>query len=290
MHPPVAKGHGLTDGRHPMVHIVKEFTANVESPTGLGRDWMKESTMRAGTEINRGARKLTLSLAALMAALLLSGCMRPAQTAVSGSVVEAMSVPAASKYARALEAMEFVFPRDHGPHPDFRTEWWYYTGNLQDEAGNDYGYQLTFFRSALAAQAAQRTSTLATNQVYMAHFALTDGARDEHESFERYSRGAGGLAGARGEPTFQVWLEDWSAVQTQTDTMQLTATAEGQEGPVAIDLTLHQTRPPVLQGNAGLDQKGTEPGNASYYYSLTGLETSGLITSAGQAISGSVMS
>lgn len=224
--------------------------------------------------------------------LAVSGCGGGSPAVVSASVVEAMSGGAAAgvdadAFARAVEPITFVFPRDHGPHNDYRTEWWYYTGNLQDTAGNAYGYQLTFFRSALAAQEPQRTSELATNQVYMAHFALTDAVRGEHESFERFSRGAGGLAGAQGEPSFQVWLEDWSAVQVgegEQPPMRLLANAEGQDGPVALDLTLRQTRPPLLQGDQGLDQKGPEPGNASYYYSLVGLETSGVITSAGNAV------
>lgn len=235
----------------------------------------RATTHRAGS---------TALLLVLLLALALAGCTAPAQTVVSASVVEAMSSGADDGYARALEPIEFVFPRDHGPHNDFRTEWWYYTGNLQDPAGNAYGYQLTFFRSALSAQAPERASSLAANQVYMAHFALTDAARNEHESFERYSRGAGGLAGAQGEPGFEVWLEDWSATQVGADAMRLVAAADGQAGEVALDLTLRQTRPPMLQGDAGLDQKGPEPGNASYYYSLTGLETSGVITSAGRPI------
>ncbi len=224
----------------------------------------------------------------LPAVLLLAGCSSPAQTVVSANVVEAMSAPSGENYARAYEPIDFQFPRDHGPHPDFRTEWWYYTGNLTGdatgEAGSQYGYQLTFFRSALTPAMAERASDLATNQVYMAHFALTDGARGEHESFERFSRGAGGLAGAQGEPAFQVWLEDWSAVELEPGVVQLRAAAEGAQGPIALDLTLRETRPPLLQGDRGLDQKGPQPGNASYYYSLTGLESSGVITSAGRAI------
>jgi predicted secreted hydrolase len=127
-----------------------------------------------------------------------------------------------------------------------------------------------------------RASTLATNQVYMAHFALTDGGRGKHESFERYSRGAGGLAGAVGEPTYRVWLEDWTAAEVAPGVQQLTARAEGEEGTVAIDLTLRETRAPVLHGIDGLHQKGPEAGNASYYYSLVGLETTGTVTSAGR--------
>ena len=223
---------------------------------------------------------------ALGAALLgLSGCAAQAQSQpVSASVVEAMSAPSDEAYARAVAPRAFTFPADHGPHPAYRTEWWYYTGNLTDADGASHGYQLTFFRTALAASMAARTSTLATNQVYMAHFALTDGVRAEHESFDRYSRGAGGLAGAQGEPHFQVWLEDWSAVEIAPDVVQLRASADGAQGPVALDLTLRATRPPVLNGQQGLHQKGPEPGNASYYYSLVNLESSGVITSAGRTI------
>ena len=152
------------------------------------------------------------------------------------------------------------------------------------KAATEYGYQLTFFRTALTPDMPARASDLASNQVYMAHFALTDGGRQEHESFERFSRGAAGLAGAQGEPLFKAWLEDWSATEVEPGVVRLQAATDGQQGPVAIDLTLRETRPPVLQGDRGLHQKGPEPGNASYYYSLTGLESSGVITSAGRTI------
>lgn len=217
--------------------------------------------------------------------LSLGGCSAQAQPqVVSANVVAAMSAPADEAYARATAPRTFSFPADHGPHPEYRTEWWYYTGNLTDATGGSHGYQLTFFRTALAPAMAERTSPLATNQIYMAHFALTDGVRQEHEAFDRYSRGAGGLAGAQGEPNFQVWLEDWSAVEVAPDVVQLRARADGEAGPVALDLTLRETRPPVFNGQQGLHQKGPEPGNASYYYSLVNLETSGVITSAGNTI------
>ncbi len=158
-------------------------------------------------------RHRRLGWLAIAAALIvtLAGCTTQPQKTVSASVVEAMSAPAGDNFARAYEPREFSFPRDHGPHPDYRTEWWYYTGNLTDTEGTEYGYQLTFFRTALTPDMPPRASDLASNQVYMAHFALTDGGRQEHESFDRYSRGAGGLAGASGDPLYQVWLEDWSA-------------------------------------------------------------------------------
>src|SRR5690606_15493664 len=127
-------------------------------------------------------------------------------------------------------------------------------------------------------------SDLATNQVYMAHFALTDGGRGEHESFERYSRGAGGLADATGEPAFSVWLEDWRVDTVEPGVYHLVAAADGAEGPVALDLTLRETREPVFHGDNGLHQKGPETGNASYYYSLIRMESTGTVTSGGRTV------
>ncbi|HXF64220.1 MAG TPA: lipocalin-like domain-containing protein [Caldilineaceae bacterium] len=223
----------------------------------------------------------------LWASGLLAGCAGAGGEAVaSADVVAALSGEADAAFARALAPRPLTFPRDHGAHPDYRTEWWYFTGNLTGEQGNAYGYQLTIFRSALTPDAPERASDLATNQVYMAHFAVTDGAAQTHHSFERFSRGAGGLAGAEGEPRFSVWLEDWSVQQQEEGALYLRAAATTEAGaPVAIDLTLRETRPPVLHGDAGLSQKGPEPGNASYYYSLIGLMTSGTVTVGDQATS-----
>ena len=215
----------------------------------------------------------------------LLGCnAQAADRPISASVVEAMRAPDDANFARVFAPMDFSFPRDHGAHPEYRTEWWYYTGNLTAADGTPFGFQLTFFRSALTPEMPARASTLASNQVYMAHFALTDGGRGAHASFDRYSRGAGELAGAVGEPAYRVWLEDWAAEEIAPGVQRLTARAEGEDGPVAIDLTLRETRAPVLHGIDGLHQKGPEAGNASYYYSLVGLETTGTVTSAGRSV------
>ncbi len=196
-------------------------------------------------------------------------------------MVAALSGEADAGFARAYAPIPLTFPYDHGAHPEYQTEWWYFTGNLQDEQGRDYGYQFTVFRSALTPSLSDRESDLATNQVYMAHFALTDGPGDRHESFERFSRGAGGLAGAEGEAGFRVWLDDRSVAQIEPDVMQMSAAATTPDGAtIALDLTLTETRPVVLHGDAGLSQKGPEAGNASYYYSLVGLETEGTISTA----------
>ena len=101
------------------------------------------------------------------------------------------------RFARAIKPREFVFPRDHGPHPEFKTEWWYYTGNLLSEHNRRFGYQLTFFRSALSPEPQKRDSDWATNQIYMAHFALTDAEAGRFYYFERFSRDSLGLAGAK---------------------------------------------------------------------------------------------
>jgi predicted secreted hydrolase len=118
----------------------------------------------------------------------------------------------ATGFARAEGPRPLQFPADHGPHSDYQTEWWYYTGNLENSDGRHFGYQLTFFRRALLppAQWQDRPSNWAADQVYMAHFALTDVAGRYYRALERFARGAAGLAGAQGTP-YRVWLEDWSS-------------------------------------------------------------------------------
>lgn len=224
-------------------------------------------------------------LMAWVAAALGAGCSAPQQAVVAGaSVVSVMSGKADEGFARAYEPMPLKFPRDHGAHPEYQTEWWYYTGNLADDGGKEFGYQLTFFRRALTPAMPERASRLATNQVYMAHLALTDAAANRHEEFERFSRGDESLAGAVVEPRFAVWLEDWAVRETESGIYHLKASAVTDEGEtVGLDLVLRETRPAVLHGEAGLSRKGSEPGNANYYYSLVGLETTGTITRAGAA-------
>ena len=102
-----------------------------------------------------------------------------------------------SGFCSCVEPIWFALPVHHGAHPEYRTEWWYYTGNLSSEDGQQFGYQLTFFRNALFAYPGATGFHRATNQIYMAHFAVTDGAGGKHHSFERFSRAGDNLAGAR---------------------------------------------------------------------------------------------
>jgi predicted secreted hydrolase len=200
---------------------------------------------------------------------------------VSASAVLASAPTSTEGYARAIEPYDWQFPADFGPHPDFQTEWWYYTGNLADETGRRFGFQFTIFRRAIAPDTVESESAWRTNQVYMAHFTVTDVEADQFYQHQRFSRGAADLAGATVEPRYRVWLEDWaiSAVNDEATLTQITAAAED----VQIDLTLEQVKPPALQGDQGLSPKSADIGNASYYYSLSRLLTAGTITLDGVA-------
>lgn len=195
--------------------------------------------------------------------------------APSASAVDVLAGGDVAGYAQALEPRPFVFPRDHGPHPDYKTEWWYFTGHLADASGRRFGYQLTFFRQAIAPGMPDRASSWATRQVYVAHFAVTDVRRGELRAAERAARGAAGLAGAGESHPFQVWLEDWSVESIGEAAFPVRLRASAPETGMALDLTLAATKPVVLHGEDGLSRKGAGPGNASYYYSLARLAASG---------------
>jgi predicted secreted hydrolase len=215
----------------------------------------------------------------LLTAFACAACReQPSLPHASLSVAGALRTSSDQGYAKALAPRDFHFPADHGPHPEFRTEWWYYTGNLATAEGRRLGFQLTFFRSALAPSAPERASAWATRQAWLAHFTVSDVDGKRFHSFERWSRGAVGLAGAQGEP-FRVWVKDWTAAGAPVFPMRLRAA----EGSVSIDLVLQEGKPPVLQGERGLSRKGAEPGNASYYYSLTRMPTTGTVRLDGQS-------
>jgi predicted secreted hydrolase len=185
-------------------------------------------------------------------------------------------------FARAVDPDAISFPADLGAHDDYQTEWWYYTGNLVAEDGREFGFQLTFFRRALAPlalAASMDDSAWRTNQVYLAHFTVSDIADEEFYATERFSRGAAGLAGAQAEP-YRVWLEDWSATAVSPGVVRLVAGTQD----VAINLDLTETMLPVLHGDGGLSVKGPEAGNASYYYSLIQQRVSGIVQVSGERI------
>jgi len=177
-------------------------------------------------------------------------------------------------YARAYLPREFMFPLDHGPHPEYRHEWWYYTGNLATNTGRRFGYQLTFFRFSLDPHNTERSSQWATTQMMMAHFAMTDVEDGKFYHDEKFSRVAFGLAGMEAQP-FMVWIDNWSAVGSPDEIWPLKIHAVRDD--IQIDLSLVPAKPVVLQGDRGLSRKGSEAGNASYYYSYTHLQTHGIL-------------
>jgi predicted secreted hydrolase len=179
-------------------------------------------------------------------------------------------------YARAVGPYDWQFPPDFGAHPDFQTEWWYYTGNLADSTGRRFGYQFTIFRRAIAPVAKDTGSEWRASQVYMAHFTVTDVAGDAFYHQQSFSRGAAGLAGATADPRYHVWLDDWQVLAHDDGAAVVTITAAADA--VAVNLTLEQVKPVALQGDGGLSPKSGEPGSASYYYSLSRLLTEGTIT------------
>ncbi len=204
---------------------------------------------------------------------------RPLDQPDSG--LKSLQVVPVQGFTRASGPRQFSFPQDFGPHPDYQTEWWYYTGNLAAQDGRHFGYQLTFFRRGLLPEQEkpQRDSDWAVNQVYLAHFTLTDVQGGQFHYFERFARGAAGLAGASVEPGFQVWLNNWSVLQTTENGYQLGA----EEGTISIQLDLIDLKGPILEGIDGYSQKGADPGNASYYFSQTRLESAGTVTIGRQA-------
>jgi predicted secreted hydrolase len=181
-------------------------------------------------------------------------------------------------FARALAPRPFTFPADYGPHFDYQTEWWYYTGNLTTASGQHVGYQLTIFRRGLTPGApASRPSEFSSNQVFFAHLAFSDVAAGNHAAYERFSRGALDLAGASGDP-YGAWLEDWRVESMTPDGSAVHLAARS--GPQSLDLELRAVKPIVAHGDHGLSPKSEAPGNASYYLSYTRLATTGSVSLA----------
>lgn len=203
-----------------------------------------------------------------------------ALAAAQDRVTDLLGGAAAEGYARALHPRLFVFPADHGPHPDYQSEWWYFTGNLSDDDGRHFGFQLTFFRFALAPMERPRASAWGTRQAWMAHFTVTDTATGRFHAAERIGRGALGLAGSESTP-FRVWIDGWEA-KAATEAALFPLRLSASTGEFAIELELSTSSAPVAQGDEGWDRKGAEPGNASHYYSVPRIRVDGTVTVDGR--------
>ena len=163
------------------------------------------------------------------------------------------------------------FPRDFGVHPEYRTEWWYFTGNLKDLVGKGYGYQLTFFRQGIRSLIPSRSNAWDIRDIYLAHFAITDVSNNKFQATDRLSRSGPGLAGASQEG-MKVWLLNWSAGMNGSGIH-----LQARDSQMDLRLQLTPRKPPVIHGQYGFSQKGPAPGQASYYVSLTDLETRGVL-------------
>ena len=178
---------------------------------------------------------------------------------------------AADQWQLALEPRAWIFPRDHGAHPEYRTEWWYFTGNLKDSSGNKYRYQLTFFRQGLRTDVSDSSNQWSIRDIHIAHFTITDIMEGKFTMDERMSRSGPGLAGAL-TANMAVWLFNWKA-QMNGATIYL----EAENRDMQLMLELKPRKPLVFHGDRGLSKKGSGKGQASYYTSFTDLETRGSI-------------
>jgi predicted secreted hydrolase len=184
------------------------------------------------------------------------------------------------EFKRALPGRSFSFPRDHFSHPEFKTEWWYYSGHLSDQQKRPFGYQLTFFRTGLKREARTK-SKWAIQNLYFAHLALTDESKKNFQYREKIHRGSLDEAGAS-DKTFRVWIEDW-ALEGKGPALRDHFLKAG-DPDLGIELTLTPQRKPVIHGESGISQKAEGAGYASHYYSITRLKTEGNIFLRKQAI------
>jgi predicted secreted hydrolase len=191
-------------------------------------------------------------------------------------------------FKQALHVREFHFPEDHAAHDAFRNEWWYLTGNLADDAGRPFGYQVTFFRTALVpiqvpgqSAAADQFSNWTVQNIWMAHAAVTDIRNQQHSATQRFSRANPGLAGAVIGP-LKIWLEDWQ-LSSETNDFPWQLKVRTRDFDLLLDL--NPIKDVVLQGDRGLSQKSPTPGNASYYYSYSRMQTRGTLRLANQNFS-----
>ena len=189
-------------------------------------------------------------------------------------LVAAGPVPS-PEYRKALPGYRYSFPRDHFEHPDFRTEWWYYTGNLTDSAGQRFGFELVFFRQGVSRDGDGKSSWDVRN-LYLAHAALTDAAGRKFWYEERLNRQGPGVAGASFAQQ-RIWNGNWAATWNAEN-----QTLEATTAQFHFRLDVRPTKPFVIHGENGVSQKAATPGQASHYVSFTRMEVKGVVDAAGR--------
>jgi len=178
-----------------------------------------------------------------------------------------------SDFQKALPGYEFAFPRDHGSHHEYKTEWWYYTGHLTAENGRRYGFELTFFRVGVEASSEQHVaSRWDLRNLSLAHFAVTDVAARDFRYYEKLNRSSPFTANAAAG-MLDVFNEGWRATTLADGSWRLVASA----GRDSIDLVLTSRKAPAINGENGISVKAQGAGFASHYYSMTRLEVRGSI-------------
>jgi predicted secreted hydrolase len=199
------------------------------------------------------------------------------------AALSALVVPrlARAGYPAVRPGRLLTFPRDHGAHPDFRTEWWYVTGWVRDAQGSEYGVQITFFRNRPRVQE-DNPSRFAPRQLLFAHAALADVRHGRLRYDQRAAREGNGIAeAAQGDA--RVRIEDWSLTRNEERYAASVASRE-----FAFELEFRPTQPVLLQGERGFSRKGPRALDASYYYSMPQLAVAGQITArdARRAVTG----
>ncbi len=194
-------------------------------------------------------------------------------------VLPFMSVLDTGKYS-------YNFPYDHNAHPQYQTEWWYYTGHLKTVNGHRYGYELTFFKVEWPESLVKHPKGWKAKPIYLAHFAISDITKKRFYYDEKINRPIGDIAGVdKINSSYTIWNEDWKTVITNKR-HKLFANSKG----FKLNLSLYPLKEPVVHGIDGVSKKGKEPDNFSYYYSISRLKTIGEIIIDGKAFSCSGLS
>ncbi len=185
-------------------------------------------------------------------------------------LVAMLLLPRALHYRSAVPGYHFQFPRDYFNHPNYQTEWWYYTGNVRAANDHAFGFELTFFRFGVSPRKSV-DSPWDVQNIYMAHFAVSDLGAHRFFYRERFNRAGPGLAGVNAQRAI-VWNGNWS-VQWHGAQEWLRALTED----YALDFTLTPLKPPVINGRDGVSKKGPGRGEASHYFSITRLKAAGTL-------------
>ena len=185
--------------------------------------------------------------------------------------------PGLAEFKSALPGYHYQFPLDYFNHPDYQTEWWYYTGNITGAEGRRFGFELTFFRQGVSRDAS-KTSVWDVRDIYLAHFALSDLDGGKFYHAERINRAGPGIAGIDAQRE-RIWNGNW-CLQWHGEDQELRALDER----FSISLVLHPQKPPVIHGENGISQKAEGLGHASHYISFTRLSTEGTITDGGKSL------